>query len=148
MISKWKELCNQKQEFIKITALLTDYDERTGRYRKYGEKSDHFMRKAVSIACPDSIRVFFRDLGGYMYTVAVELSTGAGVVITNWVHEDGIRLERDELADSPDHPVHSIICITDLYEKYSKAVSDCEGLPELNPWTREYLEKEEESESD
>lgn len=143
MLRDWKELKSQKKEFIKIVSLLTEYDEKTGRFRKYGERSDHFMRKAVSIAAEDSIRVFLRSRGGYMYDVAVELHTGAGAVITNWIHEDGIRLERDEWRHDPDHPVHSIVCITDLFEKNAEPLSEEDGLAELNSFTREFLAAEE-----
>ncbi len=113
----WAELESQKAEFQKIVRLLVEFDERTGRYRRFEDPENHFMRKAISIAQPELLRVFLRHLGGFVYFVVTELNTEHGSVSTSWVHEDGIQLERDEFGEQESHPVHSILCLTDLYRE-------------------------------
>ncbi|MBL8021490.1 MAG: hypothetical protein JNM27_17605 [Leptospirales bacterium] len=112
-LSVWRELTVKKEEFCKIVRLLVEFDEKTGRYLKYNDPETHFMRKAVSVADTSRIRIFLRDLGGYVYSVVAELRSLAGTTATAWIHEDGICKEREEAETN--HPVHSIVCVTDLY---------------------------------
>ena len=121
---RWNELQECKYEFQKIVNLLVEFDEKTGRYRRYPDRETHFMRKAISVGDTDCMRIFLQHLGGFVYHVVVELSIKGGQVCTGWVHEDGIRVERDEFQESKTHPVHSILCMTDLYEKNSMPLSD------------------------
>jgi hypothetical protein len=112
----WKEVVDCKGEFQNILRMLILFDEQSGRYREYGEPELHYMRKAISIADPDLLRIYLRDLGAYVYYVVVELSIGGGRLATAYVHEDGIRLEREQRTDESGHPVHGIVCLSDLFE--------------------------------
>ena len=114
---RWRELISAREEFREILTLLTEFDEKTGRYRRFDHPETHFMRKALSLADPEALRIFLRPLGGFVYHVAAEYSSPAGQVITSWVHEDGIRAEREEFRDRHDHPVHKIRCLTDFIEE-------------------------------
>ncbi len=73
------------------------------------------MRKAFVVAEEGTRRIFIRALGDSIYSVVVHLETPHGSVTTSWVHEDGIALDRNEFADEPDHLVHGIVCLTDLF---------------------------------
>lgn len=112
----WKEIVDRKGEFQEMLRLLLHFDERSGRYRDYSEPELHFMRKAVAVADPGGLRIYIRNLGARVYYVVVELQMGGGRMATAYVHEDGIRLEREERADDLQHPVHQITCLSDLYE--------------------------------
>ena len=119
----WRELTDKKEEFQKIVKLLVDFDESTGRYRRYGDPESHYMRRSISVSDPDHLRIFIQDLGGFVYYIVVELRTAGGQVSSSWIHEDGIRAERDEFQHMEDHPVHEIVCMTDLYENNSSEIS-------------------------
>ncbi|MCE9597477.1 MAG: hypothetical protein K8S54_05870 [Spirochaetia bacterium] len=121
-IAGWRELTQKKEEFSKIIRLLVEFDEKTGRYLKYNDPETHFMRRAIAVADPAKLRVFLRDLGGFVYSIVAELRSTAGVTSTAWIHEDGIRQEREGAETT--HPVHSIVCVTDLYSE------SCECIPE------------------
>jgi len=138
----WKELSGGRDEFQKIVKLLVDFDETTGRYRRYGDPEAHYMRRSISVADPETLRVFLQDLGGFIYYVVVELKTEGGAVSTSWIHEDGIRAERDEFSEEENHPVHSIVCMTDLYKNYSvKIPLDFHDI-DVCDLTQEFLARE------
>lgn len=136
---QWYEIDENKEEFQKIVKLLVDFDETTGRYRRYGDPETHFMRRSVSVADPEMLRVFLNHLGGYVYYIVVELKSQGGSISTSWIHEDGIRSERDEFREQKDHPVHGILCITDLAEKFSVKLNEDFSQTALSSDTQELL---------
>lgn len=101
--------------FQKIVALLANFDEKTGRHLRYRDPQTHYARKAVAVAPPASLRIYAQDLGGYAYNIIAEIISDGAYVVTAWVHEDGVRQERESAP--ADHPVHSIECLTDLLLK-------------------------------
>lgn len=111
--SAWKELVRRKEDFLKIVQLLVDFDEKTGRYARYRDTETHFMRRAVAAADPERVRIFLKHLGGFVYSIVAEVQSPGGLVATAWIHEDGIRQERE--GAPKEHPVHSIVCVTDLF---------------------------------
>lgn len=119
--STWRELVRRKEEFLKIVQLLVDFDEKTGRYARYKDTETHYMRRAIASADPEKVRIFLRELGGFVYSIVAEVQSAGGLVATAWVHEDGIRQEREGAEKK--HPVHHIVCVTDLYES---AADDCD----------------------
>ena len=136
----WHELESKKEEFQKIVRLLVDFDETTGRYRRYGDPETHFMRRSVSVADADRLRIFLCPLGGFVYYIVAELQSGGGCVSTGWVHEDGIRAERDEFREEKAHPVHSIVCMTDLFEQFSVKMDGDFSLSSVSAQTIELFE--------
>lgn len=98
----------------------------------YVEAEAHFMRKAVAVVNPKNLRVFISDLGGFVYHIVAVIS-GSGFLSTGWIHEDGIRTEREMFPDLS-HPVHSITCVSDLYEECS------EPTEEIDVFTKELME--------
>jgi len=116
-MAEWIELTSRKEEFTKIVKLLVGFDETTGRYAKYDNQSSHWLRKAVSVAEPEALRVLLKHLGGFVYSVVTEQRTESGFCVTCWVLEDGIRSEREDKRSEPRHPVHSIVCVSDLYQE-------------------------------
>lgn len=103
------------EAFQKIVGLLVEFDERTGRYQKYGDPENHFMRKAISVADPGSVAFDVKDLGEFVYHVNALYMNDGNECKTAWIHEDGIRAER--VAVKADHPVHKIVCVTDIFER-------------------------------
>jgi hypothetical protein len=112
--SAWRELVRRREDFLKIVQLLVDFDEKTGRYARYRDTETHFMRRAIASADPEKVRVFLRHIGGFVYSIVAEVQSPGGLVATAWVHEDGIRQERE--GAQPGHPVHSIVCVSDLFD--------------------------------
>jgi hypothetical protein len=108
-----------KVEFQKIVKLMIDFDERTGRHTRYPDPEVHYMRKAVSVARPESLTIKLERAEheeGWVYFVEVILdNSSVNSLITRWIHEDGIRAERETLGEG--HPVHNITCLTDLYDR-------------------------------
>lgn len=111
-----RELTGRKNEFQEILRLLVEFDERTGRYRRATQPELHLMRKALVAAEAKDLKIFVRALGGFVYHVTVSLQVQSGRLTTSWVHEDGIRSERDVFREEGAHPVHNIVCLTDLYQ--------------------------------
>jgi len=98
------------------------------------------------VAEPELLRIFLQHLGGFIYYVVAELHGPGGRVSTSWVHEDGIRAERDEYAHRKSHPVHTILCLTDLYEENSRPLPEnpaeiCVDDPTLCLLTGDPLER-------
>lgn len=110
----FRELLTRKTDFQEMMRLLVDYDERTGRFHRYDGAELHYLRKTAALAPPDKLRVYLRQVQPFVYAVVVELATDGARVATAWIHEDGIRAEREVWTD-PEHPVHRIVCMTDLF---------------------------------
>lgn len=118
----WRELCERKRDFQDIMRLLIDYDERTGRFERYDGSELHYLRKTIALCREADLRIYLRSLGAFVYCVVGELRTAGARVATAWVHEDGIRAEREVWTD-PEHPVHGITCLTDLFQAASRALN-------------------------
>lgn len=113
MSGGWVEIVERKSEFQSILKLLVEFDERTGRHQRYSDPESHYMRKACAVAPPESLRIFAKQMAEFVFHVVVRLDCASGHEITGWLHEDGIASER--AGASPEHPVHRIVCLTDLF---------------------------------
>ena len=123
----WFELRSRKDELTKIVSLLVEFDEKTGRHARYDCRWSHYLRKALSVAEPDELRLFLKKQGEFVYSIVGQVSGDSGFATTAWVHEDGIAQER---GDQPaDHPVHSIVCVSDLFAG-AQAIESTEISPE------------------
>lgn len=91
------------------------------------------MRSAIAVANPQNTRIFLRESSNFAYTVVAEHWSTAGIVVSTHIHEDGIAVERQTAPAN--HPVHSIVCVTDLYQ----SASPLERIDGLNPVTRRLL---------
>src|SRR6185436_20771078 len=110
----WLEIpANYIREVQKIVRLLVEFDEKTGRYAQYENAENHYIRKAVAVSHQENVHIYLKDMGGDIFAIVAHLANPSGRVTTAWVHEDGIHAERQEA--ELDHPVHKIICMTDLY---------------------------------
>lgn len=110
--------------FQKILALLTSFDEKTGRHIRFNDQESHFARVALAKVSEENVRFFIKDLGGFIYSVIGYIEGRSCTLATVWVHEDGIRQERDEHSEVKNHPVHSIECLTDLYGRSAAVHAD------------------------
>ncbi|MEQ9366379.1 MAG: hypothetical protein RIF32_19215 [Leptospirales bacterium] len=108
------EIVEQKEEYQNMVRLLLHFDERSGRFKAYSEPELHYMRKAATVCKPAHLRVFVRPLEDRIYGVVLEVRLGGGIMATAFVHEDGIAIEREERKSDPLHPVHNIVCLSDL----------------------------------
>ncbi|HNN76700.1 MAG TPA: hypothetical protein PKN93_18775 [Leptospiraceae bacterium] len=99
----------------RIVRLLTEYDEKTGRYLSYKDDPEtHFARKAIG-AASSGVRFVVRDLGGFVYSVIAYYEGSGSRIATAWVHEDGIQQERESGMQIPE----SIRCLTDFVRSAS-----------------------------
>jgi len=130
----WFELKSRKVEFLEILNLLIKFDEKTGRFRRYDSPWTHWLRRSVASADPDQTRIIIRNLGEFVYSVVLQSQSPPGLAICSYVHEDGIRIERD--ATDSSHPVHSIVCLTDLFENDAAPIVD---LGDLHAFTLELM---------
>lgn len=118
----WKELGEaRKNDLLTILRLLVEFDERSGRAAASSEPELHWLRKAMACALDAEVRFFLKPVGGFVFYVVAELSASGGRAATSWVHEDGVQAER-EIWAGRQHPVHGILCLTDLYARYSQPV--------------------------
>ena len=113
MSGRWVEIVERKKEFQDILKLLVEFDERTGRHQRYSDPESHYMRKACVVASAESLKIMARRIDEFVFYIVVRLECASGHEITGWVHEDGIAAER--VTASPAHPVHRIVCLTDLF---------------------------------
>lgn len=137
--STLKEIVRAKSDFQEIVRMLVEFDEKSGRFGKGNFPDGHYLRKAAGIADLDDVRFFARDLGGYVFYVVVELKTHSSFCVTSWIHEDGIRVEREEYANDKAHPVHGIVCLSDIFEKNAKEKISEEEKLVFNPATLDLL---------
>lgn len=101
------------QEFQKILRMLVEYDERTGRLRHSTQPEQHYLRKAFALCAVSELRIFARALGAFNFAMVGEWRSTEGYAASAWIHEDGICMEREQFPD-PAHPVHFIVCLSDL----------------------------------
>ncbi|MBI39218.1 MAG: hypothetical protein CMF59_18375 [Leptospiraceae bacterium] len=134
---EWRDIVRGKESFQEIVKMLVEFDERTGRHSYAPLKECHFMRKAISVAEPENLRILACSYPSHLFYVAARLSNQQGKLTTCWVHEDGVAAERKDRRDEPDHPVHQIVCMTDLFEQNSEIVGETRGLEDL----REYMDR-------
>lgn len=99
------------EQFQKIIQLLVDFDSKTGRFKRYNNPEKHYLRSAVGVCMAQSLKVTLKHLGGWVYDVTAEHPDFK----TEWAHEDGIKQERE--TSGKEHPVHQIVCVTDLFER-------------------------------
>jgi len=102
------------EPFQQILGLLLRFDERTNLA---GLDHSHFLRRAISVAQPADVTVLLGRLEDGLFYVCVRLDTKGGQLRTSWLHEDDIYREREEVADDAEHPVHQMLCLTDLYAR-------------------------------
>ena len=114
----WTEI-NRKEEFQRILNLLIEFEERTGRHKKYGDPKIHDQRKKIAHAKPEKIRIFAKHRGGFMFHIVIEYEEFSAELIL----DDGIMEERDEFRHNPDHVVHTIVCTTDLVKSGTEIIN-------------------------
>jgi len=124
----WRRLLsNAHQEFQNILSIILEFDEKTGKDTEYLDSDRYLIRKALTRAEPETLNIYVQLQPGETYTYHVVCeSKGIGYYIaTSWIHEDGIRYERDRCDE--DHPVFNLVCLSDLY----KDSILCNELPDI-----------------
>ncbi len=110
--------------FQQILRLLLRFDEQSHTSRL---DSSHYMRCAVSVARPSDVTVLCGRLEDGLFYICVRLDSLLGELRTSWLHEDEIYREREVEADDAEHPVHQMLCLTDLYAR-ARAISEDEFI--------------------
>lgn len=95
--------------------MLVEFDEKTGRASRY-ENQSHIARKLIA-GSNGGLQFFVVKLSDFVYQVIAHVSAAGLQCSTGWVHEDGICSEREIYSEVKDHPVHSIECLTDFYDR-------------------------------
>jgi hypothetical protein len=117
-MTKQKVLIKDVPALIEVINLLVRFDEKTGRCDQYTNSELHYMRKVLCKADPANITVHATRDSEWLFfleaTLELEYEEYTHRMETAWLHEDGIFQERETAP--PDHPVHKIVCLNDLYE--------------------------------
>ena len=109
----------------KIVALLTSFDEKTGRYTPYNDPETHYARVALAKVTEENARFFIKDLGGFVYSVIGVIEGKSCILATAWVHaKEAPQYTEIRREDVEGHPVHSIECMTDFCERSAKVHAD------------------------
>lgn len=117
--SPWRELRDSRELFQDILSVIVEYTEATNQQHRSVAAAGHYMRKAVVFADPEHIRIFLRTLPDHdtMFYVIADVSLPSGNQLTaSWLHEDSLTNDRALYREDPAHRVHSITCLTDLYD--------------------------------
>lgn len=126
---QWKELNSEGiQHFRKMQHRLNTY------YREIGfHQSKMLIYFKERLITEENIKILIKKIGSkveqYEYLIYSEMTfAGFQKENENWIHIDGIQLERDRLSGMRifDHPAFDIICMTDLYNTYSNPVKEDE----------------------
>lgn len=111
----WKKVgSKQVEDFQKILKVLVRFHDAV---LSEGEKSQsHEFRKRLSemvvMERTRKVQIYLRKFGKYEYLVYADMNGET----ESWLHVDGIAEEREQLKGK-DHPVHTIVCMSDIYKK-------------------------------
>ncbi|HBS07150.1 MAG TPA: hypothetical protein DEA96_19410 [Leptospiraceae bacterium] len=131
---EWREIQKGKESFQEIVKMLVEFDERTGRHSYAPLKECHYMRKAISVGDPENLLVMACAYPSHLYYVTARLSNQQGKVTTCWVHEDGVAAERLDRKEEESHPVHQIVCLTDIFQQNQKLQENAKIDPDLKQY--------------
>lgn len=126
--ARWMEIAREDIDgFQDMVRLLVDFDNKTGRWRRYGDPEIHYMRAAIGECDPNGLRALVvpEEQRDHVYSVIAQFRGPGGCAITEWTHEDSIM--QDRCRADPEHPVHQIPCLTDMYKR-ATPLSDLHGL--------------------
>lgn len=101
------------EPFQHILNVLVRFDER----HLTDDRHCHYMRRAVAMAPANDLTIVLGRIEDGVYCVFVNLDSRLGYLRTSYIHEDDIYIERQIEADNDDHPVHQLLCLTDLFVK-------------------------------
>ena len=128
----WFELVENKPAFYQILNVLARYYKQF-ELETQPTESQKFRDDLIETS-PADCRVFFKKFTEFEYLIYAEIHEKNNIRSDYWIHVDGIAEERNEqkCRNNPEHPVFSIVCVSDLFEKNCrKAAADLE----------EYLQK-------
>ena len=132
----WREVVDKNSEFQHILRLLIQNYSKKDNEK---QQSLNYLRQAICICKPEEMRIFIQHLGGYLYQIVCQIELQAAYMTTTWLHEDGIQSERDARVEQKQHPIHTLLCLTDFYKKYSKRIDIEEN--ELFQLSLKFMEK-------
>lgn len=75
------------------------------------------MRMAIACAPPEHVTVLLGQWDEGVFYIATRMETRCGMLRSSWVIDDEILRERARAAGEPDHPAHSTVCLTDLFNR-------------------------------
>ncbi|WP_061247703.1 LIC_13246 family protein [Leptospira noguchii] len=113
----WKEMNEQGiKEFLII---LKVFDAFYSANQK--ETSKEELKFRSKLQTEKDIRIFLKALDEFAYYILAQLKENGKLQSKNWIHIDGIQEEKERFRDLGDltHPIFSITCVTDIYNKHS-----------------------------
>ncbi|MFB5652908.1 LIC_13246 family protein [Leptospira wolffii] len=123
--NQWKQLDSVGiDHFRKIQHLLNTFYKEVGFHQK--KELAYFKNRLVT---EENVKIFIKKIRNgsednkyYEYLIYSEMIlVGMRKECENWIHIDGIQVERDDLRGKGiiDHPAFEINCVTDLYKEYA-----------------------------
>jgi hypothetical protein len=111
----WYRLTGGLDEFKNILSVLNRYYSNMSDSKSESLK----FREEVILTKDENLEVFIKKFGTYEYIIAVKIKKDGSEKIDSWIHIDGIIQEREmfEKMGNKEHPVFSIIAITDIFLK-------------------------------
>ncbi len=118
-IKVWRELSERRHEFQNILSLLVEHEKNAPHLDEHWLS---YLRQSLCVCNPNLLRIFLCDLGAYLFHVVCQLEETGARMATAWMHEDGIQAERDFYIKEDDHPIHSVVCMTDFYHNHTREI--------------------------
>jgi hypothetical protein len=126
----WYELTGRKEDFLHIVRIVNlYYSTNTSRVKP---TESYLFRERFARTSTDKVSIYIKKIGTYEFLIQAAIAADENLRGESdvWLHVDGIKQERDELVEKgvTEHPVFSIVCMTDLFET---ACVSCEAPPNL-----------------
>ena len=109
----WKKVgSKQVEDFQNILKVLVRFYDTVLSEREEKNQSHEFRKKLSEMTDTKKVEIYLRKFGKYEYLIYADVNGEAD----SWIHVDGIAEEREQLKGK-DHPVHAIVCMSDIYKK-------------------------------
>lgn len=109
----WKKVgSKQVEDFQKILKVLVRFYDAVLSEREEKNQSHEFRKALSQMTDTKKVEIYLRKFGKYEYLVYADMNGET----ESWIHVDGIAEEREQLKGK-DHPVHTIVCMSDIYKK-------------------------------
>lgn len=109
----WKKVgSKQVEDFQKMLKVLVRFYDAVLSEREEKNESHEFRKALSEMTDTKKVEIYLRKFGKYEYLVYADVNGET----ESWIHVDGIAEEREQLKGK-DHPVHTIVCMSDIYKK-------------------------------
>ena len=118
----WYKLTGGFSDFKNILSVLNRYYSNLNETKSESLK----FREEVILTKDENLEIYLKKFGTYEYIIAVKIKKDGSEKIDSWIHIDGIIQEREmfEKMGNMEHPVFSIIAITDIFLNHSVQINE------------------------